>query len=419
MAKLIVTSLFICLIIYNGLYADIKIEGDFKSSGDAIITGNGNIYITETTAESIVANVELLDSNLIPANADREFKAYVKHIKNNRGNNIDGHRDNEFPKIDFKFRNKGMASGFLWKYKIIIIDSKEFEIPSLKFYAHFNDKGLSPLIVKVINEGGIAHGCIIDIEEPSINKVFPNSVTKFEGDIPSGINKEIIKINNENVNKTALKLFFLSSPTNGLIYKDEKTGKRKCWYDGSWYPIKDHGVLINNAFENYQTKKQQKIYAIKIKWTCKDEIGYVHKGNVSKILTDSGNGFAYNTLLTCEGDFIHNQYMLPTMIKSHIFADSVYCSFIEPTNCNFIKPNNKPYDKIYSISRKIPKADIDRFKVMLISPVSGYFRLKFQFFIDKKVIESDVVDVYIHNPNKDLHKKYNDGQMIYYGYEGR
>ena len=374
----------------------------------SIILGAGcylvSILITksEPKVESIEAKVELLDSDLIPANADREFKAYVESIKNDKGIIIDGHRDNEFPKIDFKFRNKGMASGFLWKYKIIIIDSKAFEIPSLKFDTSV-DWELSPLIVKVKNEGGIAHDCVIDIEEPSINKVFPNSATKFEGDIPSGVNKEIIKISSKNVDKTALKLFFLLPHTNMLIYQDEETGKKKYgierWYDA-----------IKKAFENYQIKKQKIIHTIKIKWSCKDEIGYVHKGNVTEILTNWGNGFGYDTLLTCKGDFIHNNYLVPVRCEAHIFADAVYC--------NFIKPTNKPYEKVYSVSRKIPNADIDRFKVMLISPVSGYFRLKFQFFIDKKVLESDEIEVYIHNPDKDLHKKYNDSQMIYYGYKG-
>ena len=78
------------------------------------------------------------------------------------------------------------------------------------------------------------------------------------------------------------------------------------------------------------------------------------------------------------------------------------------TYITIIDPSKGPHEQTYPISHKIPPGDVERFHIMIGSPMSCHLTLQFMFSIDKaKIIKSEEFDVEIWNPR-------NSGWQNYY-----
>ena len=82
----------------------------------------------------------------------------------------------------------------------------------------------------------------------------------------------------------------------------------------------------------------------------------------------------------------------------------------EVTYGTIVDPSKGPHEQAYPISRKIPPGDVERFHIMIGSPMSCHLKIQFKFFIDQtQVIESDIFDIDIFNPvNSQWHHLYPD-----------
>jgi len=97
----------------------------------------------------------------------------------------------------------------------------------------------------------------------------------------------------------------------------------------------------------------------------------------------------------------------PGTFHGSAFSDATYISIMDPSI--------GPHEKIYPISRKIPPGDVERFHVMIGSPMSCRFLIRFKFHIDQsKVIESEMFFINIWNPiGSHWDNKYKDGEELH------
>ncbi len=89
-----------------------------------------------------------------------------------------------FPTIDFKFQNTGTATALLWQFVIHVIRADIDRTPTFDFYMKVKDRTLQ---ITAINSGwGTANDCLIQIDEPTLNRLFSERDRRFHGIIQSG-----------------------------------------------------------------------------------------------------------------------------------------------------------------------------------------------------------------------------------------
>lgn len=292
----------------------------------------------------------------------------------------------KFPTIDCKFQNTGNATAFLWQFAVNITQA-EIDFTPIPDFSYFLKN--NALEIEVTNNGwGAMRDFQITIDQPIINRLFSESVRQYQGTIDSEKSQTAFRLSKENsetknfeaISKEFDRLDIL--PPEGTLIFDHKTGK----------------VVI---FRSEQFEKKS-IYGIKLKplrinWNAKDKKNIKHAGeNTIRlddiILTQAGFNRFYSTL-----------ERIPHRCFGSFFSDVTYSTIIDPR-----KGSHK---RIYPISRTIPSGDVERFHIMVCSPMSCYLRLQFEFFVDQlKVVKSEVFDINIWNPrNSGWHKAYKDG----------
>ena len=131
-------------------------------------------------------------------------------------------------------------------------------------------------------------------------------------------------------------------------------------------------------------------------WSARDEKGITHKGTVQ--IWD----WLYDFILT-ESGFSK----IPSRKSGAGFPSEVtYTAIVDPT-----KGSN---DQTYPISHKIAPGDVERFHILIGSPISCRLLLKFKFLVDKtQSVESEIFDLHIWNPrNSAWHYVYKDGTAL-------
>lgn len=144
-----------------------------------------------------------------------------------------------FPAIDFKFQNTGTATAVLWQFIIKVIKAEIDILPTFDFRMNVKDNALQ--IAAVNNGWGNAHDCLIQIDEPTLNRLFPENERQFRGAIQSGKEQQILTL------------------TKGLAQQDNFEALRKEFNDillPTGIPIGVYGIEL-------QTPQ-----AI---WTCKND----------------------------------------------------------------------------------------------------------------------------------------------------
>jgi hypothetical protein len=303
-----------------------------------------------------------------------------------------------FPVIDFKFQNRSDTAALLWQFELEILHFEVDRTPVLEF--DINVAGSSdeyrnpqvivgPLVISAINQGwGTAQDCQIEIHEPVLDKVFPDS-RNFIGDIESGEEREIFRLNSLNSRRT--KLIWL-----GI------TRKLTQHQPGSFleeYILQDCEIAgVKSSKDLYQ------IQDVLITWVCFDEKGQRHTKE-EVVAASRGSKYWLRLIsLTSSGEFAMVDYLRPMAEDGYFGPDMVYCSLLVPEEAS---------TRTYSLSRKIPAKDLDRFYVMLACEKSCHVKARFRFFIDDSILESREFDINIWNPrNVGLPAGYQDGKAI-------
>lgn len=284
----------------------------------------------------------------------------------------------KFPTIDFKFQNTGNATAFLWKFEISVIHAEVDLTPVLEFSADERHKALE---VSITNNGwGAARDFRLEIEEPSLNLVFPASARQFQGSIESG-QSEMLRLTRHDVDPGRFE-------TLSRRFVDLYAAGRQNDYYIPYRLSAEGRSLYGVRLEN-----------LKATWECRDERGNAHKGKASVRM---GGRYSY-LALTADG-FVEIRLPPP-------------CGAAAPSGATFITiidPAKGAHDVSYLISRKIPPGDIERFHIMVGANMSCHLNLRFRFYVDKETrIESEAFDVNIWNPrNSGWNWDYQDGAEV-------
>src|SRR2546423_11529225 len=141
--------------------------------------------------------------------------------------------------IDFMLQNRGTATAVLWQFIIKVVKAEIDITPTFDFRMNVKDNALQ---IAAINNGwGNAHDCLIQIDEPTLNRLFPESERQFRGAIQSGEEQQILTLTKE------------------LAQQDKFEALRKEFSDirlPTGIPIGVHGIELQ---------------APQAMWTCKDD----------------------------------------------------------------------------------------------------------------------------------------------------
>ena len=254
-----------------------------------------------------------------------------------------------FPTIDFKFQNTGNATAVLWQFAIEILQAEVDQTPELDFKVHVENGNLS---IEVSNLGwGAACECMVQLSEPTLNKLFTATARRYTGTLECGEQQEIICLTKDQMDRDQ---FYILSTDNLL-----EVGRP--WLEFTWECKK------GEKGSNFLSLKDSRLF-----------------------LTEAGFSSRY--------DF-------------RLGGAPMESSF---TYVSIIDPRKGPHERVYPLSRQIPPGDVERFHIMLGSPMSCHFLLRFKFFVDKETVsESEVFDIKIWNPrNSNWHKHYKDGAEL-------
>ena len=306
----------------------------------------------------------------------------------------------KFPTIDCKFQNTGNATAFLWQFAVNVIQA-EIDFTPIPHFSYFLKN--NALEIKVTNNGwGAMRDFQMTIDQPIINRLFSESVRQYQGTIDSGKSQTVFRLSKENAetkNFEAISKEFDKLDNFEAISKEfDKLDILQ--HEGTLIFDPETGELTTSRFHKFEKKSFYgiKLKPLRINWNCKDKNNIKHAGENTIRLDD--------IILTQAG--FNQFYITAKMIPQEGFFGSF---FSDVTYSTIIDPSKGSHKRIYPISRTIYSGDVERFHIMVCSPMSCYLRLQFEFFVDKlKVVKSEVFDINIWNPrNSEWHQAYKDG----------
>jgi hypothetical protein len=291
----------------------------------------------------------------------------IDHVKQGRGYWY------HFPTIDFKFQNRGRATAFLWQFAIEIIQAEIDYTPVLNFKSDVN---ADALLIHVVNNGwGTADDCHIQLGEPTLDLLFSDSIRQYRGTTQSGESQSIFQF--------------------GTALADIKQFE-----------------IIKRQFKNlsfgYLNIRGLSLTTADVSWQCDDS---QHKGKAQVRFQHHPVMETWWDIILTKFGFEKISYPDPCIYSPSI-SDTTYGAIIDPSV--------GPYEQKYPIARKIPSGDVERFHIMVGSPMSCHLQVRFKFFIDQTtIIESEPFDISIWNPrDSKWHMRYTDGSYTsrYYSF---
>ncbi len=279
-----------------------------------------------------------------------------------------------FPSIDFKFQNTGNATALLWSFIISILSTEIDPTPVfdfLDFEVGIEDNALE---ITVTNNGwGTAYDCYFRLDEPTLKLLFTDADLQYRGTIKSGERQKIFHLTYEHIDPGQLGIIKERSTTITYFPIDPKT------------QLSSQETVYGIRFSHFKTY-----------WRCRDEKDALHEKEVY------AHDWSWDFVLTSGG------FCKIRAPKSGAGFPS------EVTFSSIIDPTSGAYEQSYPISRKIPPGDIERFHILIGSPISCHLFVKFKFLVDEtQVIESGVFDIEIWNPrNSEWHYVYKDGKEL-------
>jgi hypothetical protein len=292
-----------------------------------------------------------------------------------------------FPRVDFKFQNKGTATAFLHRFEIRVLAASVDLTPALRAFAQIDGiedaaGGISDvrgsqagrLRAVVYNAGwGDARNCDLVLTGDVIDEVFALEQRTFRGDIAADATVDVVTLDPASMNVPRLQ--------DIASQRTEEVGTSSRW---SAAPPDGLRVALP-SLDGHVTDILGTRHAIQ-EPLAKDRLA----GNFGGALYLTPRSFVWN------GSFAAFAGM-PFNAQYYVAIDPE-----QPT----------PYEKQYSISHRIEPGDLERFQVVLGSRKSCHARVQFRFWVDKApVSESPEFDVHIWAP-RDHHTSFADGDEL-------
>lgn len=292
-----------------------------------------------------------------------------------------GEQGYSFPTIDFKFQNSGNATAFLWQFALDVQMAEIDVTPVLDFRSGVENGQLQLIVTN--NGWGVAQGCSIIVQEPTLNQIFGQSSLRFNGTLDSGQSDTCLCLSTSEVSAQAFQA--LERHFAPLI--DE----RRTRYSR---------LMTRNSTDDLSSALGIKLEEGQATCQLIDERGAGHTLHRSISFADYRRWIA----LTRTG-FV--EFIEPPPCAAAAGSDTTYISLIDP--------HEGPHERTYAMSRKVPPGDIERFHIMVGASKSCRLKLRFKFFVDKDtVVESDQFDIHIFLPRSQTWtlREYRDGSEL-------
>jgi hypothetical protein len=285
-----------------------------------------------------------------------------------------------FPNVDFKFQNTGSATAFLWRFAISVLSSEVDTTPVLSFRYVEADGALR---VGAYNRGwGTANRCEVTLASDVLGLVYSLDEMRSCESIPDGDSKTTVLV---------LPPKDLSIESFDLVKERARSveSSNRDYRDRYYWDDDEPNIEIGEAVP---------VGALTVNWKCVDDSRNAHEGSDSVSEPDFGALF-----LTRVG--LRFRRASPPC-GAAMGPGPAYVALIDPTK--------RSQECVYSISRQIPPGGVERFSIVIGSPMSCRLVLRFRFFVDKSdVVESERFDVHVWNPRgSGWQYRYRDGAEL-------
>ena len=320
----------------------------------------------------------------------------------------------DFPTFDFKLQNAGSTTAFLHHLAIEVLNAQIDLSPVLSFRLDVERGGA--LRIDANNHGwGPARECTIHISDPTLNLVFGDGKECYQGEIISGGQtifslpydvgrvREILERVETERRKKAIRIDKLARE---LEVKSQEVIKqlRDIGFSGRLtHSNSVDEVVADNIRELFGHPAVRPDINIAVTWRCRDANDQEHHGRDICTLP--------TRLITKEVPSRpprEQPEQIPISPASPMDSEVVFVSLIS------LDPTKIRNQVEYSISRKIAPGDVERFHVLVGSPMSCFLRLRFKILFGKSnSVESEIFDLHLWNPrNTQFELKYFDGDAL-------
>lgn len=315
-----------------------------------------------------------------------------------------------FPVIDFKFLNRGDASGVLWQIGVLIESIEIDPTPVISFAATVERDGSLAAIAE--NTGwGPANSLTLRVSEPLLGQLFPTAIETGPLSVGSGDRREV------------LKWFIPTASENGREYLNKVIRDRATFLETLESRMReaDRAILEDTAFTDCLCKYER--------WHIQEYFDFLARGDpvyeqrqqwhihhMSKVRNDAAplqDMVIHSTFNDIRGqNQAHDQgvaFRTPgggqvwiTRREFHFEHYQPPCFSIMPPTVTFVVMLNAaagPTERKYSTSLVIPPGDAERFQMAIGADCSCRVRARCAFYFDAgHTIKSEPFDLAVWRP---------------------
>ena len=316
-----------------------------------------------------------------------------------------------FPTIDFKFLNRGDASGVLWQIGVLI-ESIEIDPTPVISFGHSVEHRCLALLAK--NTGwGPANSLRLQASEPLLGQLFPTGGEGGPLTVGDGNRLEV------------LKWFFDSAGEGGLLYLDGTIRERAAFLE----------TLPSRMREGDRTLLEEAVFAVCLcnheRWHIQEYFDDLARGQkhstprqqwhieyMSQVRRDAvalQNITIHSSFEDIHGRTLEHDQSITfgttgdsqawiTMAGFELESyDPPLFSLMPPTVTFVVMLDAAagPIERKYSTSLKIPAGDAERFQIAIGADRSCHVRARFLFYFDDgHTIPSNAFDVTVWRPRE-------------------
>ncbi len=262
--------------------------------------------------------------------------------------------------IDFKFRNGGQATAFLWRVVIELVQADLDLSPVIGLAYRTNHKEMT---IAASNAGWGRGDCQVSVHNEILERLFRSDSLGFQRSFESGENVDVIHLDLRHADTAQLDVINRT--------RRERTRRQ---HDSPPPRSSDDQIKIQSVSpEDLGVAEGVPVGHITAQGTCSNAAGI--QLTVNQEIRPDLWSFA-NAVSISDGEFKR----IPPPIIIYAVAMS------EPTFVAVVDPASVPSEKAYSISRKIPPGDVERFFITVGALKSSKVKLRFKFFVDESIV---------------------------------
>jgi hypothetical protein len=276
------------------------------------------------------------------------------------------------------------------KFRIDVLEVEVDQKPELKFWADVEEQCLN---VRLRDDGwGSSRPYNVEVGEAHLNQLFPQPLRTFLGSIAGGDEQKIIGLSIEDADMREF----------GAMLQLQRSELEKQLQGYSPFPDAPDTLIIGcygRWYVSIADKARPHEWPpgiLAARWNCLED-DFSGEYDIRHGYTEIGvshDGFVQSYPRIAYG--------------ANFSSDTVYAAIVDPSM--------GPHQREYSISRRIPSGDVDRFHILIGATMSCKMKVNVDFFLDDDTVirGREVLALTIWNPrNKSYHNRYKDGEEVH------